>query len=746
MSIEWRPDSRQWHLWNDQLSLILAIRESGELGQLYLGPPLARDTDYRHLARGEFAGWDNRVGDPIRLELPTPDTGDYRQPALDVTLGDGSRATHMCYIAHRISAGKPELPGLPSTYVEHPDEAETLEVDLRDERTGLVAAVRLTVFRDHPAVARSVTVRNDGSAPVTLGTVMSASLDLPDDGWQRITLHGSWARERHVTRAPLTPGRFVTESLRGSSSLHSSPLLALVRPWTTEAQGEAIAASLVWSGDFLADVEVDQYATTRLRIGLHPDSFAWPLAPGASFTSPEAVVVHSTDGLGGMSEAFHRLYRTRLARGAWRDRPRPVLINNWEGTYFDFDEERLVAIATVAAELGIELFVLDDGWFGVRDSDDRSLGDWVVDRRKLPNGLEGVARRVRDLGMSFGLWIEPEMVNADSDLYRAHPDWAIGVPGLAHTESRQQLVLDMGRPEVLDHITTVLVDALSSAPIDYVKWDMNRTMTETYARDLPPERQGEMRFRYILGVYELYRRLTERFPHILFESCSSGGGRFDAGMLAFAPQAWTSDDTDAVERLAIQWGTSLAFPVSSMGAHVSAVPNHQTGRITPLDTRAAVAFFGAFGYELDATRLTPSERRQVAAQVAWFKAHRETIQFGRFLRLRSPFGGPGDASGDDTAWMTVSDDARHAVVGWYRVLSRPVPGPGSLPLRGLDPDLRYRVSVWPEASDTLVRRNALVRGGDELMAVGLFLDDDARESGTRGDFQARLFSLESVDG
>jgi alpha-galactosidase len=388
----------------------------------------------------------------------------------------------------------------------------------------------------------------------------------------------------------------------------------------------------------------------------------------------------------------------------------------------------------------VELFVLDDGWFGRRDSDDRSLGDWVVDRRKLPAGLEGLVARITALGMRFGLWIEPEMVNADSDLYRAHPDWAIGVPGLPHTESRQQLVLDLGRAEVLDHLTDALTAVLASAPIDYIKWDMNRTMTETFARDLPAERQGEMRFRYILGVYELYRRLTERFPHILFESCSSGGGRFDAGMIAFAPQAWTSDDTDAVERVRIQWGTSLVFPVSSMGAHVSAVPNHQTGRITPIATRAAVAFFGAFGYELDATALSPVEREQVAAQIAWFKAHRETIQLGRLLRLRSPF----EADGNDAAWMCVSEDARHAVVGWYRALSRPVPGPLSVPLRGLDPSARYRVVVWPDAADTLGVRNGLVRGGDELMTVGLFLDDAAREAGRRGDFQARLFELEAV--
>ncbi|MCY7419841.1 MAG: alpha-galactosidase, partial [Chloroflexi bacterium] len=571
-------------------------------------------------------------------------------------------------------------------------------------------------------------------------TLMSASLDLLDGDWELISLHGAWSRERHVVRAPLLPGRQVTESLRGSSSLEQSPFLALVRPSTTEAVGEAIGLSLVYSGDFLADAQSDLYSTVRLRLGLHPDSFEWLLEPGAEFTSPEAVTVHSTAGLGGMSDTFHRLFRTRLARGEWRDRPRPVLLNNWEGTYFDFDEERLVGIATVARDLGVELFVLDDGWFGVRDSDDRSLGDWVVDTRKLPNGLDGLVERVTALGIDFGIWIEPEMVNANSDLFRAHPEWAIGVPGRPRTESRQQLVLDMGRAEVVDYLYDALEAVLGSAPISYVKWDMNRTMTETYGLGLPPERQGEMRHRYILGLYQLYQRLTDRFPHILFESCSSGGGRFDAGMLAYAPQAWTSDDTDAMERLRIQWGTSLAFPLSSMGAHVSAVPNHQVARITPLATRAAVAFFGAFGYELDPVTMGAEDRAQVVDQIAWFKAHRATLHYGRFLRLQSPFEG----TGNDTAWMAVSDDARHAVVGWYRELSRPMPGPRSIALRGLDPATRYRVRVWPTSDDSLVRRNEFERGGDELMSAGLFIDDVARESAMRGDFQARLFELEAV--
>ena len=374
--------------------------------------------------------------------------------------------------------------------------------------------------------------------------------------------------------------------------------------------------SLVYSGNFLAEAEVDPFGTARLRIGIHPEAFAWRLEPGATFTTPEAVIAWSGDGLGALSEALHGLYRDRLARGTWRDRPRPVVLNNWEATYFDFDHDRIVGIARRAKALGVELFVLDDGWFGRRDNDDSSLGDWVVDRRKLPGGIEALVRDVKGLGLQFGIWIEPEMVNADSDLFRAHPDWAIGVPGRGRTESRQQLVLDYARPEVVDHIADALTAVLSSAPIDYVKWDMNRNITEPWTASVPADRQGEFFHRYILGVYELYRRLTERFPDILFESCAGGGGRFDAGLLAYAPQAWTSDDTDAAERLAIQWGTSMAFPVSSMAAHVSAVPNHQTGRVTPLFTRAAVAMFGAFGYELDPTAMPDDEQAEVARQVA----------------------------------------------------------------------------------------------------------------------------------
>lgn len=388
--------------------------------------------------------------------------------------------------------------------------------------------------------------------------------------------------------------------------------------------------------------------------------------------------------------------------------------------------------------MGIELFVLDDGWFGQRDDDTSSLGDWFVDRRKLPNGLDGLARRIAHLDMGFGLWIEPEMVSRRSRLFEEHPDWAVGVPGRERIEGRHQYVLDMSRPEVVDHLFRVLSEVLGSAAIAYVKWDMNRTITEPWSASLPPERQGEFFHRYVLGLYELYERLTRTYPEILFESCAGGGGRFDPGILAFAPQAWASDDTDAVERLRIQWGTSLCYPLSSIAAHVLAVPNQQVGRNSPLAMRAAVAFFGVLGYELDPLELAEDERRAVAEQVAFYIERRELFQRGRFVRLRSPFEG----DGNEAAWMTVSDDQRRAVVGHYRVLNRPVPGPDRLRLRGLDPARSYRVSVWPPGADAIERANVRARGGDDLMQAGLLIESlDPRDADRRGDFQARLFDL-----
>jgi alpha-galactosidase len=741
MPIEWNQEARQLHLHNGSVSFVMRALESGRLAHLHFGAPLTTGRDYSHLSRRSFITRLNQVLDPDLLELPTTGNGDFRVPGLSVEHADGSTVLDLVYREHVKRKGKPELAGLPSTYVDEDKEADTVEVVLVDDHSGLRVHLLTTIYAELPVIVRSVRVVNGGTEPVTLTGVMSAVLDLPDARWELIQLTGAWGRECHITDAPLIRGRRSVASDRGASGHMENPFMLLHRPETTEAAGEAIGASLVYSGNFIAQAEVDSVSTTRLRLGIDPDTFRWRLDPGAEFQSPEAVLAWSDAGLGGVSDAYHRLYRERLARGVWRDRPRPVLLNSWEGVYYDFDEDRLVEMASAARDLGAELFVLDDGWFGQRDDDTSALGDWFVDERKLPSGLPRLVERVRDLELDFGIWIEPEMVNPRSRLFEEHPDWAVGVPGRPRSEIRNQYVLDMSNREVVDHLEHVIGEILGSARISYVKWDMNRVITEPYGTTLPAHRQGEFFHRHMLGVYDLYRRLTTAFPDILFESCAGGGGRFDPGILAFAPQGWTSDNTDAIERLRIQWGTSLVYPVSSMGAHVSAVPNHQVGRVTSIDTRAAVAFFGVFGYELDPAALSELEHARVRAQIEWYVERREILQQGRFLRLRSPFEG----DGNETAWMSVSPDRERALVGWYRVLAHALPGPGVLRLRGLDPAMRYQVTVWPEADDWLTRANTLERGGDELMSNGLFLDDHAWESQARGDFQARIFELRQVD-
>ena len=741
MTIDWNEETREFHLRNDRISYLLAVMENGALGGLYFGPALAPGRSYRHLARSAPTGFNNRLGDALRLEYPTVGSGDYRAPALGVELPDGSGVLDLSYTGHTVRAGKGAIAGLPSTYVEADAEADTLEVTLADAASGLEVQLCYTIFRDYPAVARRARIRNGGEAPLRLTNAMSASIDLPDAAWDLVHLSGTWARERDVRTRRLETGRQSISSVRGASGHEHNPFLMLKRTSTTEEQGEAIGLSLVYSGNFLAEAEVDSFGTARVRVGINPEGFAWTLEPEAAFDTPEAVLVHSSRGVGDLSETYHRLYRERLARGTWRDRERPILINSWEGTYFDFHEAKLVEMATAAHEMGIELFVLDDGWFGERDDDTSSLGDWFVDRRKLPNGIDGLASRIEAAGMKFGLWIEPEMVSPRSRLFSEHPDWAIGIPGRPRTEGRYQYVLDFSRAEVVDHIFEVLREVLGSAPISYVKWDMNRNITEPFSPSLPAERQGEFFHRYILGVYQLYERLIDAFPDILFESCAGGGGRFDPGILAYAPQGWTSDQTDAVERLRIQWGTSLVYPLSSMGAHVSAVPNHQVGRITPIATRAAVAFFGVFGYELDPTTMSPEERDAVKDQVAFYRAHRQLFQYGRFLRLLSPFEG----DGNHTAWMVASEDGRNAVVGYYRVLNHANRGPEYVRLRGLDPAATYRVRTWPQTPDQ-ADDGATLRGGDELLNAGLVLDADRWAGAAEGDFWARLFVLDAVDG
>ncbi|MGG1612187.1 alpha-galactosidase [Paenibacillus phoenicis] len=658
--------------------------------------------------------------DSLPQEYPQYGTSDFRSPAYQVRLANGTRATELTYRSHRIVPGKPVLKGLPAVYVEQDHEAETLELELEDRVSGLVVVLSYTVFADFDAIARSARLTNGSSESIQLERALSASVDFPDAAYDALYLSGAWARERHVQRRRLAPGVTGISSRRGSSSHQQNPFLALLRPDATEQHGEVYGFSLVYSGSFTAEAEVEQFGTTRVQIGINPFDFTWKLEPGESFQTPEAVLVYSADGLGGMSRTYHRLYRTRLCRGQFRDQERPILVNNWEATYFDFNADKIEAIAQAGSELGIELFVLDDGWFGRRDRDNSSLGDWFEDRRKLPDGLKDLARRVKDTGLQFGLWFEPEMVSPDSDLYRAHPDWCLHVPGRRRTEARDQLVLDMSRSDVRQYLYERLSAIFSTVPITYVKWDMNRNMTEIGSAVSPAERQGEVAHRYMLGLYELLERLTSEFPHILFESCSGGGGRFDPGMLYYMPQTWTSDDTDAAERLKIQYGTSIVYPVSTMGAHVSAVPNHQVERTTPLTFRGDVAMSGNFGYELDLTRFTEEEKETAKRQIALYKEIRGLVQQGDLYRLQSPF------EGNETAWMFVSPDQSEALLFYFRVLAEPNGPLRTVKLQGLDPAKDYEVVGSGE-----------VYGGDRLMNAGLSM------ASVRGDFSSKMVHLKA---
>jgi len=658
--------------------------------------------------------------DTLRQEYPGFGRTDFRSPAFEVQFADGSRAADLHYQSHSVVAGKPALAGLPSTHVGEGD-AETLLVVLKDQLSGLAATLAYTAFRHFPVVTRSVLFSNDGKQPLTLLRALSFSLDLEGEGYRWLQLSGAHIRERQVVVRPLTAGTVSVESRRGASSHQQNPFVALLAPGADEDAGEVFGFNLVYSGNFVSSAEVDQFGVTRLQSGINPFDFAWKLEPGESFQTPEGILAYSNAGLGSLSRTFHRFFLDHLCRGPHVHRERPILINNWEATYFQFDHAKIEAIAEKAAPLGIELLVLDDGWFGHRDDDKTSLGDWTVDKRKLPGGLDALADSVHAKGLKFGLWFEPEMVSEDSELYKAHPDWCLHVAGRSRSTSRDQLVLDLSRPEVCAFIIESVCDVLDGGKIDYVKWDMNRHLTEVGSAGRGADRQRETAHRHMLGLYSVLEAITTRDPEILFESCSGGGGRFDPGMLYYMPQVWTSDNTDAICRLQIQWGTSIAYPPVTMGAHVSAVPNHQVQRITPLQTRADVAMVGTFGYELDPLKFSDHESAAVTKINEWYKAHRAVLQFGDFYRLRSPFGG-------DAAWMSVSADKTKAVLIYVQVLARPNAPQTVLRLKGLDPGRQYRV----EAEGLSGRW-----GGDELMGVGIRLPE------LKGDFQSLRVLLES---
>ncbi|MCQ4116026.1 alpha-galactosidase [Ligilactobacillus sp. MP3] len=738
MPITYNEQSREFHLYNNKISYLIKILANEQLGQLYFGKRIPNRKNHDYLVENTYRPVTSYVFDDdysfslgnVKQEYPAYGTTDQRRPALDIKQPNGSRITDFKYVSHKIYAGKRKLTGLPATYVENESEATTLEINLYDELIKVTLCLQYTIFENSAAIARSVKFSNDSDQKYQLKTALSLNLDLPDANYEWLQFSGAWGRERHLHKTPLRPGIQAINSARGASSHMQNPFVILKRPFTTEEQGEALGVSFVYSGNFLAQAEVDEYSVTRLQIGIDPFQFSWCLKPNETFQTPEAILAYTSEGLNQLSQTFQKLYTTRLARGYWRDKERPILINNWEATYFDFTEEKLLSIAKKAKELGIELFVLDDGWFGERTKETAGLGDWYVNRNRLKNGISGLSRKIHDLGMMFGLWLEPEMVNKDSDLYRKHPDYIIETPKRHASHGRKQYVLDFSRKEVVDNIYEQLVKILDEDEIDYIKWDMNRNITECYSIAYPPEQQGEIIHRYILGVYNLYERLIERYPKILFESCASGGGRFDAGMLYYAPQAWTSDDSDAIERLKIQYGTSFGYPQSMMGAHVSASPNEQLGRNTPLKIRGDVAFFGAFGYELDLDKLSSIELASIKKQIELMKKYRSIFQYGTFYRLKSPF------EGNIVSWMVVSEDKSQAIVGYYKILNDVNCEYRRLYLPGLEADTLY--NVQEELGSYLGNFT-----GDELANIGLVTTDaSAGQNQETTDFYSKLFILE----
>lgn len=641
-------------------------------------------------------------------EYSTSGVGDFRISAISVTHEDGSNALDLRVREYQIKKGKYEIPGLPAVYAKE-DEAETLEITLKDTATEAEVILKYGVFEKEDVITRSVVVKNSGKTPIVINKVHSMCLDIPYGDWEWMHFYGRHTMERQAERVPVLHGISESSSSRGTSSHHQNPAVLLCEKDCTETNGHCIGAALMYSGGFQAQVEKDQLEQIRLVMGIHPDTFEWTLEAGEAFYTPEVILSCSTTGFAKLSQNFHHIIRNHVCRGTYQLSSRPVLINNWEATYFDFNEEKILNIARQASKLGIDMMVLDDGWFGKRDDDCSGLGDWFVNEKKLNGGLKALVEKINAMGMKFGLWFEPEMVSEDSDLYRNHPDWAIQIPGRKPMRSRYQLVLDMSNPEVVDYLYGVMSAILRENHIEYVKWDMNRSISDWYTATLSRGRQMEMPHRYVLGLYELLEKLTSEFPDVLFEGCSGGGGRFDAGMMYYCPQIWCSDDTDAHERTFIQYGTSFFYPTSTVGSHVSAVPNHQTGRITSIETRGVVAMAGSFGYELDLNQLSEEEKTVVAKQVTHYKEYQSLIYNGDYYRLANPF------EDGMSAWSWISEDKKTILVQGVLFRAKPNVLRKTLRLMGLEAKKNYKIAGTEEVYTGV----ALMSGGVLLQrAVG----------------------------
>ena len=694
MSILFNENRKTITIHTENTTYQMRIDPHGFLQHTYYGKRIA-DEDMSYLILNYDRAFSNNPDDvyPSRKisvdtmpqEYPGYGVGDYRIRPLAVRNPDGSRGADLRYVGHAIEKGKYKIEGLPSSY-DYAGDAETLTVTVKDRVTGLTAELLYGVFDKEDVITRAVRIINVGDDDVKLTRALSFSMDFQYGKWDLIHFHGKHAYERQTERERIGHLIKTVGSTRGTSSHQENPFVIIADHKTQEEFGDCYGMMLVYSGGFKMQAETDQFDSTRVMMGIQDEQFSWHLKPGESFSSPEVILAYSDSGLSGLSHRYHYFVRHNICRGKYNFERRPILINNWEATYFDFTDEKILKIADEAAALGIEMLVLDDGWFGDRNSDNAGLGDWYVNENKIRCGLKRLTEQVNEKGLKFGIWIEPEMVNEDSDLYRKHPEWAFSMPGRKPARGRNQLVLDMGRPEVIDYLYERIEDLLSNNNIDYIKWDMNRSLTDIYSSALPTDRQGEGLHRYILGVYDLMERITTNFPDVLIEGCSGGGARFDAGILCYSPQIWCSDDTDPICRLNIQYGTSFGYPVSTMGAHVSASPNHQTGRTTPIHTRAVVAMSGTFGYELDPAKLSAEEKAEIKEQIALFKKHYDLIQNGLYYRLTK--------IKEDyyEAWQFVSEDRSETLLNVVVTDTQPNPTLMNIKLKGLDPDAVYEMT------------------------------------------------------
>ena len=682
MAIIYNPNSKIFTLHTAHSTYQMKVDTLGYLLHLYYGDRNSGSMDYlltyadRGFSGNPYAAGADRTYslDALPQEFPTLGTGDYRNIALDIKNSRGIESTNLLYKKHEIRKGKYALQGLPAVWADEA-EAQTLEIVLADENAGMEVHLLYGVLEEVDVITRSAVIRNVGTETVTIEKAAAACLDFVSGNYDVIRFYGKHAFERNPERTALGHGTIAFGSRRGTSSHQYNPAVILAEQGTTEEAGNCYGMLMVYSGNFSCEAERDQYNQTRLLMGLNDELFSYPLAAGDTFTVPEVILSYSQNGLSALSQQYHNCIRNHVCRSKYVHMSRPVLINSWEAAYFDFTGETIVNLAKEAASLGIDMVVMDDGWFGKRDDDNSSLGDWYVNEKKLGGSLSELIRRVHEQGVKFGIWIEPEMVNEDSDLYRAHQDWAIQIPGRKPIRSRNQLLLDFSRKEVRDQVFEQICAVLDQGEIDYVKWDMNRSMADVYA--------GNLTYDYVLGVYDFMERLTSRYPDLLLEGCSGGGGRFDAGMLYYSPQIWCSDNTDAINRTRIQYGTSFFYPVSAVGAHVSAVPNHQTGRVTNLNTRGVTAMAGTFGYELNPALLSEEEKQTIREQIQTYKKYERLINEGTYWRLSNPF------EDEVSAWMSVSRKQDRALVSVVRLVSEANPATVYIRLRGLKPDAVY---------------------------------------------------------